>query len=199
MRKYLSLFVVALCFFPFQTRADDSLFLEYHAQYFSNILETRAENMRQRVPCDTKVVDIKSTGYKIVKEVNFSKQETHPVDGVWFEFVDMNVCGDKMQTKYMVEAQNAKEPRLRLMLPGNSIADPTLQRDAVMYAQIAVSQSESAKGCRNLRVKDTKFIAMQGKGAWQELWTVDACNNAIVTVVTFISTEKGTTVSAKLK
>lgn len=89
-------------------------------------------------------------------------------------------------------------------LPGTTIADPVLQRDALGFlAQRDFSAAGAEGACHSRKVIDTAVLqplegaAVDGErpidGQWVERWTLDRCGMPIRYVVRFSTTQKGTT------
>lgn len=203
MMNLNKIFILALFFFvsALPARADDAVFVEYRNGAFAKIMAERKDKMKQVLPCKGEPFKIKRLGYEVVQPILFGEGRVNPKSGVWMESVDMLVCGERKKTRYFVMAQNGAEPRMLLMLPGDSKADPMLQRDAMMYALIAVASDEKTKACnKRPNVVTTKYQSRDDKsGAWVEDWTVDVCGSEKVVVMTFQPDKTGTTISTKLK
>jgi hypothetical protein len=92
-------------------------------------------------------------------------------------WIESYVVGCKPRTKrsFLVLLEDGK-PQFAELLPGLSIADPLLQRDAVTGAQ-ASAKEERPKGCDKSVVSDTRLAEpLTGGGRpWVELWTLDQC------------------------
>ncbi len=100
----------------------------------------------------------------------------------------------------VVSAENNKR------LPGNSIADYTLQKDTIMPAYIAASIK--TQGCKNLSILTTQLTKKPeigidknkryyAKTPWEETWIINACGKNVYVPIIFTQNTKGTTYSIK--
>lgn len=89
-------------------------------------------------------------------------------------------------------------------LPGSTIADPVLQRDAVGFLALRDFSASVAEGtCNSRQVIDTQLIqplegaVLEGNrpvgGKWVERWTLARCGVPVRYLVRFTTTPKGTT------
>jgi hypothetical protein len=116
--------------------------------------------------------------------------------GVWREGYEVVACGIKRQLNIIYIAENGTLKSVAGM-PGSSIADPILQRDAGMafYAR-------GGKDCKQAFALDTKFMGYtdaaldakpgQPQRSWREDWTLWACGKEIVVPFTFTPNARGT-------
>ena len=89
----------------------------------------------------------------------------------------------------------------RTPLPGTTIADKKLQKDTLMSAYMAVG-TVMTSSCRKMSVIDTKVtkepydVEYQDEkkvaGRWEEVWTVNACQQAFDVPIEFIIDKTGT-------
>lgn len=90
--------------------------------------------------------------------------------------------------------------RIAELLPGYTLADPLLQRDAVLSAQ-GSTNALRPQGCDHSSVIDTNISAApeDRNSPWLERWTFDLCGTRADVDMTFTpSTRGGTTWVAKL-
>jgi hypothetical protein len=115
-------------------------------------------------------------------------------DGV-SSWIEGYVVGCKPRTKrsFLVMLEDGK-PQFAELLPGLSIADPLLQRDAVAGAQASVKAQEP-QGCDKSIVADTRLAEpLTGAGRpWVELWTLDQCGKERHVEMRFIPSKGGGT------
>lgn len=88
----------------------------------------------------------------------------------------------------------------RTPLPGTTIADKKLQQDTLMSAYLAVGTIMTGS-CRKMSVIDTKVTKepydveyQDGKkvaGKWEEVWTVNACQQEYDVPIEFILDKSG--------
>ena len=94
-------------------------------------------------------------------------------------------------------------------MPGGTIADPILQRDAINYARLGATVA--SKDCKQLELVDTHFEAFglrepktadPGPNArfrpWWETWTLVGCGRKFDVPINFIPDERGTTIAQAL-
>jgi hypothetical protein len=89
--------------------------------------------------------------------------------------------------------------RIAELLPGFTITDPLLQRDASHGAKV-YARSVQPEGCEKAILTDTRVpTPPENGGPWRELWSFDLCSTAADVEMTFTpSPRAGTTWSAKL-
>jgi hypothetical protein len=80
------------------------------------------------------------------------------------------------------------------MLPGESAADPLLQRDAMQGALAALIPA-TPKDCKHTVATDTSVIGSppNGRDPWVERWTFDLCGKKAALDVTFTPSPNGGT------
>ena len=130
-----------------------------------------------------------------------------PVSGSWRVITRLSGCG-QARSFSLLYALGANGQLARIgMLPGSSVADPLLQRDALMYANLAMGKL-SPPGCKDFKYVDTAFEAFGAPGAnvpagrearsWTEKWRVRACGVDGIVKLYFTPDATGTAISAKL-
>ncbi len=115
-------------------------------------------------------------------------------------WIEKFVLGCKPRTmRNLLMILDGERPRTVELLPGQSGADPLLQRDALQGAS-AAAISRRAKECKVSYVVDTRTTSpQQGGGAWSERWAFDQCGARTEVDVLFAPSDKGgTTWSVKL-
>jgi hypothetical protein len=130
-----------------------------------------------------------------------------PVSGTWRVITRLSGCGQAKNFSLLYAfAANGQMVRLG-MLPGSSAADPILQRDAFMYANLAMGKL-TPPGCKEFKYLDTAFEAFGAAGpnvpagrearSWTEKWRVRACGVEGIVKLYFTPDATGTAISAKL-
>jgi hypothetical protein len=130
-----------------------------------------------------------------------------PVSGTWRVITRLSACGQAKNFSLLYAfAPNGQLLRLG-MLPGSSAADPILQRDALIYANTAMSRL-APPGCKDFKYLDTAFEAFGAPGAnvpagrearpWTEKWKVRACGVEGIVKLYFTPDATGTAISARL-
>ena len=140
------------------------------------------------------------------------------VSGRWAERWTVDRCG--VLIPYLVKFDRAPDGDLDVSMqrempeaeatavPGDTIADRTLQRDTLAFlAQRDLSEAGPEARCRSRKVVRTELLSpLEGgqvedgrpiAGQWVERWTLDRCGAPIPYVVRFNTTRKGTTFVAE--
>jgi hypothetical protein len=130
-----------------------------------------------------------------------------PVSGNWRVVTRLAGCG-QTRTFNLLYAFGKNGQILRIgMLPGSSAADPILQRDALVYANLAMGRL-APPNCKEFKYLDTAFEAFGAPGtnvppgrearSWTEKWTVSACGVTGLVKLYFTPDAAGTAISTKL-
>ncbi len=140
------------------------------------------------------------------------------VSGRWTERWTVDRCG--VAVPYVVKFDRAPDGDLDVSMqrevpegeaatvPGDTIADRTLQRDTLAFlAQRDLSEAGPEAHCRARKVVATEVLApLEGgqvegdrpiAGQWVERWTLDRCGASVGYVIRFNTTRKGTTFIAE--
>jgi len=140
------------------------------------------------------------------------------VSGRWTERWTVDRCG--VSVPYVVKFDRAPDGDLDVsmqrevsggdatVVPGETIADGTLQRDTLAYlAQRDLSEAGPEARCRSRKVAATELLVpledgqVEGDrpiaGRWVERWTLDRCGASVGYVIRFTTTRKGTTFVAE--
>ena len=128
-----------------------------------------------------------------------------PVSGEWRMVGRLEGCGETrvLSVEYLF-APDGQMKRLAL-LPGTTVANLRLQRDALIYAVTGMMKL-SPKDCKDIKDIDTKFIGFEDTGPtngaggrpWKEEWTMRACGVTGVVTMHFAPDVTGTTIHAGL-
>lgn len=140
------------------------------------------------------------------------------VSGRWTERWTVDRCG--VSVPYVVKFDRAPDGDLDVsmqrevpeaeatVVPGDTLADPTLQRDTLAFlAQRDLSEAGPEARCRVRKVVATAVLEpLEGSqvegdrpvaGRWVERWTLDRCGASVGYVIRFTTTRKGTTFIAE--
>jgi hypothetical protein len=140
------------------------------------------------------------------------------VSGRWTERWTVDRCG--MAVPYVVKFDRAPDGDLDVSMqrevseaetttvPGDTLADRTLQRDTLAFlAQRDLSEAGPEARCRIRKVVGTEVLApveggeVEGDrpiaGRWVERWTLDRCGASVGYVIRFNTSRKGTTFVAE--
>jgi len=146
------------------------------------------------------------------------EQGSQGVSGRWTERWTVDRCGSPVP--YLVKFARAADGDLDVTMqietpagdaaavPGTTIADPVLQRDALGFLALRDFSAAGAEGaCHSRKVIDTQMLqplegaSVEGErpiaGQWVERWTLDRCGMPVRYVVRFSTTQKGTTFTAE--
>lgn len=130
-----------------------------------------------------------------------------PLSGRWSVVTRIEGCGEEriINLQYWFTPDGKLAASLRL--PGTSIADLTLQKDAVLYAMSAMV-NVAPRDCKEAPVINTQFKGrdseevLDANGAvrhpWTEEWTVRLCGVTGVIPMHFIPDATGTTIHSEV-
>ncbi len=136
------------------------------------------------------------------------------VSGRWIERWTVDRCG--VSVPYVVKFDRARDGDLDVSMqrevsnaeaatvPGDTIADPVLQRDTLAFlAQRDLWEAGPEARCRTRKIVGTQVLmpvdgaevedARPVAGRWVERWTLDRCGASVDYVIRFTTTRKGTT------
>lgn len=108
-------------------------------------------------------------------------------------------CNPRAQRSFLVIVENDHARAIEL-LPGETRADPRLQRDAIGPAK-AMAAAHSPKGCDRSWTTDTRATEpyKDDHTPWSERWTFDLCGKSVVVEVSFLpGGNSGTSYTMKL-
>jgi hypothetical protein len=124
-----------------------------------------------------------------------------PISGSWQVMMRLEGCGQSKIFNVLYKAGPNGQIARTGTLPGTSIADPVLQKDGLMYAQMAMVGVVPAD-CKKYLYLDTAFEAFETNlvGArgrpWTERWTVRGCGVDAVVRMHFTPNATGTQITA---
>ena len=131
----------------------------------------------------------------------------NPTSGSWRMAGHIEGCGEDkiMNVLYWFGADG--KMKMTQMLPGTTIADLLLEKDAIFYARTGM-MGLAPKDCKEARILDTKFIRFDGTSpqtmpgrdnrTWSEEWTVRTCSVTGVVPMHFIPDATGTTIHSEI-
>ncbi len=140
------------------------------------------------------------------------------VSGRWTERWTVDRCG--MPVPYVVKFDRAPDGDLDVsmqrepadgdaaVVPGDTLADRTLQRDTLAFlAQRDLFEAGPEARCRTRKVVATEVLepvaggevegARPIAGRWMERWTLDRCGRSVPYVIRFTTSRKGTSFIAE--
>jgi hypothetical protein len=152
--------------------------------------------------CPTMVSD--ESIVTVLKPMSFGADGL-PDAGSWKQRFPVKGCGNDTVLNFYFSAGADEKINTVVGIPGDSRADLTLQRDAVLYANTWATMV--AKGCKTFDVTNTKFEGFglskpltpdPGAGdryrPWWETWTLVGCGKTIDVPIDFVPDENGTQV-----
>lgn len=108
-------------------------------------------------------------------------------------------CSPRAQRNLMMIVENDHARAIEL-LPGETKADPRLQRDAIQIAKAAAATT-GAPDCKKSWTTDTKAVEAykDAHTPWVERWSFDVCGKPAVVEMSFLpGGGSGTSISAKI-
>lgn len=158
-------------------------------------LKTAAEQVMPA--CATYSADDAST----VVYKNLRLRNGRPEDGLFRESATVHGCGTSRRISVLGLVRPDGNVQRVALLPGTTLGDPIVQRDAIPYAISGAAKRIPAQ-CHDVRVKNTDFIGydpatIENKKPWREIWTVSACQATIAVDMLFRPDSDGTTIIAR--
>jgi hypothetical protein len=108
-------------------------------------------------------------------------------------------CSPRAQRNLMILVEDDHARAIEL-LPGETKADPRLQRDAIQIAKAAAA-TVGAPDCKKSWTTDTKAVEAykDAHTPWVERWSFDVCGKSAVVEMSFLpGGGSGTSISAKI-
>ncbi len=131
----------------------------------------------------------------------------NPYSGQWRVVTWIDGCGEERIIDLMYWFPPNGTLTTTLLLPGTTLADPRLQKDAVFYAMMGMA-GITPKDCKEHPVINTKFKNWDSgalpnaigaiKQPWTEEWTVRLCGVTGVVPMHFVPDAHGTTIHSEV-
>ena len=145
---------------------------------------------------------------KVLRSVTFGT-DGFPNSGLWKQSFPVSGCGnDTTLNLYFYATANEKINTI-IGVPGNTISDLRLQRDAIFYAKMTARAL--LKDCGSLVPTNSAFIgygllnpAAPDPGPaslfrpWREDWTLVGCGHKVNEIVDFVPQQAGTAIIVPL-
>ena len=142
----------------------------------------------------------------ILEDIEFASGSGPPTGGKWQDRLTVTHCGKTMTYNFLFSAKEDGTPQIATLLPGNSNADPKLQRETLTLA--VETAGEKAKeidptlaSCPDIWVKyatfeqqlpaDSPALGEGASGGWTEQWDVEVCDRTVPLQVTFVLYDSG--------
>ena len=111
-------------------------------------------------------------------------------------------CGQRAQRNWVFMVLNDGRRSVLEMLPGNSVADPVLQQDAMRAARLAAQAA--VPGCQQVLPLSGEFDGPDAEPGvarrtrpWTETWIMEACGIRLGVPMLFTPTATGTSFTAR--
>jgi hypothetical protein len=123
-----------------------------------------------------------------------------PVAGEWREGIVATGCGPAITLNVLTKVTATATLATGPLLPGGTIADPSLQNAAQAPALSAAGGIPA--GCADAYIADTAFVAYETavtetkNAPWREIWSIRLCGATRKVIMHFLPTWQGVTVSA---
>lgn len=190
-------------------RADDASLelariMQDHANRQAVIESAREQNAHLPDGCDSATYS--ETSQTVVLRPPQIDGNRKLIEGAWLQHVIAAGCETSRQLNILTLAQHGTLRRIAL-LPGTTITDPPLQRDAIQYAMAGAAGL--MRDCQTRAVIETRFVEFEGPPLstvqgrmvrpWREDWRVDGCSKRVIVPMHFIPDPSGTTIRCNSK
>jgi len=189
---------------PIESRAQGIVGNQMQAFVSSDVykgLLTRAlAGLPQAVRCPTLVSG--AAKVTVLRPISFAGDGS-PNAGSWKQRISAKGCGDDTVLNFYFTAGADEKINTVVGIPVETLADLTLQRDALLFANTGAMSV--AKACKSFDVTNTRFegfglsklpVLDPGSGnhfrPWRETWTMVGCGHTIDVPIGFLPDEKGT-------
>jgi hypothetical protein len=137
----------------------------------------------------------KGSTVTVIQPVIFGS-DGYPTAGMWEQRFPVSGCGNDTTINFFFVGHPDGNVQSIVAAPGDTHADPVLQRDSFRYVLTAVHLV--APACTALHVRTTSFDGGDAgaRGPWRETWTVAACGPTYRVPVTFTPDATGTQITA---
>lgn len=136
-----------------------------------------------------------NTTLKVLSPLDFD-EDGKIQKGLFVERVPVDLCGKPLTVNVLAIAMPNARIRRVTLLPGDSLADPQLQRDASQMALTVASATDA--NCHSVGIANTRVTAQPGDTGWVETWDVAVCGQTVPVDVRFTKTASGTDFAATL-
>ncbi len=127
-----------------------------------------------------------------------------PTRGLWLQSYPVAGCGNDTLLNVFVVASASGQVSPIVGVPGTTLADPILQRDALFYANMRAGIL--VKDCKAVHVRTSRFVDYglksvtgapdpgpgQPNRPWRESWTMSACGRTVEVPLEFQPDATGT-------
>ncbi len=136
-----------------------------------------------------------ATSLKVLTPLVFD-ESGRITSGLFVERVPTDLCGKTVTLNVFAIVTPNSQVRRVVLLPGDSLADPQLQRDAAPAAlQVAATTNPA---CKTPVIENTRVATPKTATGWVETWDVGVCERAVPVDVRFTIGADGTDYAATL-
>jgi hypothetical protein len=143
----------------------------------------------------------------VLKQPTFAA-DGYPTSGAWKQSFPVSGCGNDTSINFYFFAQPNEKITSLIGAPGDTHADPVLQRDGMRYVMMAARTQ--APSCNAPHLRTTHFDGRLGVQAgpanaqtapsgWREIWVVSACGRLLSVPLTFIPDATGTRIVVAIR
>jgi hypothetical protein len=161
-----------------------------HPELIEKVKQILAHDERRFNPKCQEFGPVQPAHISVFEAPTFSDQGV-PLTGHWMIRYQLNACGkDVLRAINFVADGNGVE--LKALLPGNTQADPQLQKDVGKAFKMAALKSYP--DCQTPFIADTRLLSLpeNGDAPWEELWVADVCGTIFGQAIRFVPQEEGT-------
>lgn len=210
MRFLLSIVMLLLVTLPVsaQDAGENQLLLKFAAnnQAFDKNVNAQAKSLFLRqFPGCTAVTQIvrqlpDAYGTIVFPPATAKEKFPAPISGLWAEHVKIRACNKVYQVNLLATGQTDGTVVLLALLPGETRADPAIQRDAERIGAISITKADAT--CSDAPVaSNTKFLSYRGadgnlsstdvQQGWFEEWTYRFCQKDVPAQLAFLPNAEG--------
>lgn len=142
----------------------------------------------------------------IIEQIAFAGDSGPPTGGKWLDRLQVEHCGKTMVYNFLISATKDGKPQIVTLVPGDSNADPQLQRETLPLA-VETASNHAAEldptlaSCADVWVmyaefegeipKDSPELTDGATGGWTETWDVEVCERVVPLEMTFLLYDSG--------
>jgi len=142
-------------------------------------------------------IKVHPAGIFVLATIDLPEDKKYPTDGVWQYRYELTRCGSRQLYNVIVAAGKNAPPQYGRLIPGRTLASPTLLRDTVGPVNMKVTletKVKENKECKDFAVKDTNVTVMpqvsqtngvMSVGRYEETWVVRYCGKDISIPICF--------------
>lgn len=147
---------------------------------------------------------VKPMGLVILSPIELPNTEQTPSAGAWLSRYEFTRCGEsKIYNALFSVNPTTGEIEHEAYIPGNTMANPLLVRDAMASALISATARSNMQHCKDVTVFDMQVtdaprtVQTNGTrtlgGGWREKWIMNVCGKTVDVPITFTPSRSGGT------